>query len=89
VRFAADAVPASALDIFAAAIGIAVFSPILPISAMAIKIAWRGPVLTQEAVFDKCNARPVQALRFGVGPGSRATNLSQALRHSGIDNYLS
>jgi len=80
-------------DIAAATIGLIVFSPILLISAAAIKLESPGGIFSRETLHDRYNGRAVQAFRFRVVTvctedsqfGRRTTPVGQMLTQSGID----
>ena len=93
VAFRLDQYVKHAFDIAAATIGLIVFSPILLISAVAIKLESPGGIFTRERLYDSYNGRAVQAFRFRVVTARtedsqfarRTTPVGQALAQSGID----
>ena len=93
VAFGLDQYVKRAFDIAAATIGLVLFSPILLISAAAIKLESPGGIFTRENLYDKYNDRAVQAFRFrsvtacteGNQFGRRTTPVGQMLTQSGID----
>ena len=93
VAFGLDQYVKRAFDIAAATIGLVLFSPILLISAAAIKLESPGGIFTRENLYDKYNDRAVQAFRFrsvtacteGNQFGRRTTLVGQMLTQSGID----
>ena len=58
------------VDIAAATLGLLLFSPILLIASIAIKLDSRGPVLIRETWYGYKN-RPIQLLTFRSGDGLR------------------
>ena len=93
MAFRLDQYVKRAFDIAAATIGLFVFSPILLISAAAIKLESSGPIFTRKTLYDKYNDRAVEAFRFRVVTTCtedhqfcrQRTHVSQMLTQSGID----
>ena len=55
------------VDIAAATIGLVLFSPLLPIAFVAIRLDSPGPVLVRETRYGYKN-RPIQVLKFRLVP---------------------
>ena len=80
------------IDIVAATVSLILFSPILLITSIAIKLDSQGPIFIREVRYGY-NNRAIQVLKFRVATtcveGSRitarVTQLGQMVRQSGID----
>jgi hypothetical protein len=80
------------IDIAAATLGLLLFSPILLIASIAIKLDSRGPVLIRETRYGYKN-RPIQLLRFRLvtacaendRTSPRLTRVGRILNQTGID----
>jgi putative colanic acid biosysnthesis UDP-glucose lipid carrier transferase len=80
------------IDIEAAIIGLILFSPILLITSIAIKLDSQGPIFIREVRY-ACNNREIQVLKFRVVTTcmegnrikARVTQLGQIVSQSGID----
>jgi lipopolysaccharide/colanic/teichoic acid biosynthesis glycosyltransferase len=76
-------------DIVAATTGLILFSPLLLLASIAIKLDSRGPILIRETCYGDKN-RPIQVPRFRlVAPddrnASRLTRVGRILSQTGID----
>jgi lipopolysaccharide/colanic/teichoic acid biosynthesis glycosyltransferase len=94
-----DAAPALGLnrsakrvfDVLAAVTGLTLFSPIILIASIAIKLDSRGPIFCRETQYGY--KRPIRVLKFrsqttcveGGRGNSRVTQVGRILRRSGID----
>ena len=94
-----DVVPALGLnrsvkrvfDVVAAVTGLTLFSPIVLITSIAIKLDSRGPIFCRETQYGY--KRPIRVLKFrsqttcveGGRGNSRVTQVGRILRRSGID----
>ncbi len=91
--FGLDQYVKCAFDIAAATICLVVLSPILLISAAAIKLESSGPIFTRKTLHDKYNDRAVEAFRFRAVTTCtednqfcrQTTHVSQMLTQTGID----
>ena len=80
-------------DVIAAAAGLALLSPVLLASSIAIKLDSSGSIFSRETRYGYRN-RPIQVLKFRtltagaeVGRGNlRLTRIGRILRRSGVDN---
>jgi lipopolysaccharide/colanic/teichoic acid biosynthesis glycosyltransferase len=80
------------VDITAATLGLLLFSPILLMASIAIKLDSRGPILVRETWYGYRN-RPIQLLRFRLATASadndrtspRLTRIGRVLSQSRID----
>jgi lipopolysaccharide/colanic/teichoic acid biosynthesis glycosyltransferase len=71
-------------DIVAASLGLVLLSPILLITALAIKLGSRGPIFIDETLVRADNQR-IKVLRFRLVENTRPTAVGRVLAHSGID----
>jgi hypothetical protein len=79
-------------DVAAATMGLILFSPLLLITSIAIKLDSRGPILVRQTLYGHKN-RPIQALGFRLGAvyakndrtSPRLTRVGRALSQTGID----
>ena len=90
--FGLDQYVKCAFDIAAATICLVVLSPILLISAAAIKLESSGTIFTRKTLYDKHNDRAVEAFRFRAVTCTqdnefyrKTTHVSQMLTKNGID----
>ena len=75
------------LDVVVASIGIILFSPILLVIAVAVKLGSRGPIFVRETKSAYDN-RAIEVLRFRVVAARinpRVTQVGQILSQTGID----
>ena len=87
-----DHIARRVVDIATATIGLVLFSPLLLIAFVAIKLDSPGPALVRETRYGYKN-RPIQVLKFrlaGVCPesdrtNSRSTHVGRILSETGID----
>ena len=93
-----DVFPASRLgqplkrifDVAAAAMSLILFSPLLLVTSIAIKLDSRGPILIRETLYGYKN-RPIQVLKFPLVMGAendrtpRVTRVGRILSQTGID----
>jgi lipopolysaccharide/colanic/teichoic acid biosynthesis glycosyltransferase len=79
-------------DVVAATMGLILFSPILLITSIAIKLDSRGPILIRETLFGYEN-RPIQVLKFRLvrdcsendRTSPRLTRVGRIIRWTGIE----
>ena len=85
-------IAARLVEIAAAITGLVLFSPLLLIASISIRVDSRGPVLVREARYGYKN-RPIQVFRFrlvrtcaeGNRSGPRLTRVGRLLSQTGID----
>ncbi len=77
-------------DFAAGAIGVILFTPILLVTSIAVKLESRGPVFVRQPALG-CNNRMIEAFRFRLvklddrGAPRRLTRVGQILCATGID----